>query len=338
MPHWIRLTAVQVFLAALLLAASASRAEQALFAEHDMLDIELIGSIEKLIRDTDDRKRHALKMRVGDRTIDVEARVRGKSRASVCEFPPLKIYFDDASGTAFEGQDSLKLVTHCYNSKSGDRYVTKEYAAYRIFRVLTDKGYDARLVNVFYNDDDLPKRAQRHVAAFLESDKGLADRIGGDKVKAMKIRKSELDEAHTALVYVFEFLVGNNDWATSHTWDDDKCCHNLDVFRVDDKLVLIPFDFDLSELVDASYAADRPGALLVREPRRRNIVYCVDRELLAGAVDLVVARQDEIAAEIAAIPGACDKDVERMQKEVNRFYRLAQKKDRIPKAIDTRCE
>ena len=152
----------------------------------------------------------------------------------------------------------------------------------------------------------------------------------------MKVRKSELDEAHTALVYVFEFLIGNNDWATSHTWDDDKCCHNLDVFRVDDTIVLIPFDFDLSELVDASYAENRPGALLVREPRRKNVVYCVDRGLLADAVDLVVAREDEITVEIAAIPGASDKDVERMQKNMERFYRLARKKDRIPKTIDTR--
>ena len=52
----------------------------------------------------------------------VKLRVRGnyRTRKDVCEFVPLRLNFrkKQVSGTEFDGQDKLKLVTHCDNANS----------------------------------------------------------------------------------------------------------------------------------------------------------------------------------------------------------------------------
>lgn len=325
-----------------LVAGPAVQAEQLLFAEADLLDIRLSGPISDLVKDAKDRRRYPLTLEVGGRSIAVEGRIRGKSRAEVCTFPPLRIYFveqADIEGTVFEGQESLKLVTHCYNTAGGDKNVRKEYAAYRIFNELTESSYQARLARIQYTDDEgnLPAGARERFGAFIERRTQLAQRLGGEKIDSARISKSELDGSHTALVYAFQHLIGNTDWATSHAPGDNECCHNLDVVRVDGKLRLVPFDYDLSGIVDAAYARDRPGAVLVREERRRSRVFCADRDEIAAAIDRIVERRDAIDRAIAETPGASDKEIARMQRYVARFYRAARKKDSLVKRIDQRC-
>ncbi len=326
-----------------LLTGTASLADnQPLFESADLLEITLSGPIHTVINDREDRARHPLTLTVGDKSLNIEARVRGKSRADVCSFPPLRIYFtdpDSLAGTAFENQTSIKLVTHCYNTSGGDKNVRREYAAYRLFNTLTDAGYRVRMARIKYIDDEgkLAKGASERYAFFIERRKKLAQRLGGETVDTPKITKDELDQPHTALVYTYQDLIGHTDWATSHTYGETECCHNLDLVRVDGKLLLIPFDFDLSEFVDAPYAEPRPGSPLVREERRRARVYCADPEQLENAIDLIVAQWGAINAEIENVPGASDKEVSRMQAKLDQFHRSARKKDKLVKHIDTRC-
>ena len=326
-----------LFNVTLALLCNAALAGQHLFEDSDMLDVVLSGDIDAIIDDREARERRPLTLEVDGRTLAVEVRVRGKSRAEVCQFPPLRVYFGDADGTVFEGQDSLKLITHCYNSSGGDRNVSREYAAYRIFNLLSDAGYRVRLAKLRYDDDRLPKAARERLAVFLEDRDDVADRLGGVKVNDLRIAKSDLNESQTALVYVFLYMIGNTDWATSHSYAEERCCHNLDLVAVDGELLLLPFDFDLSAFVDAPYAEDRPGAALVREDKRRNRVYCADPARLGAAIDLAVERRAAIEAELADVPGASEKEVKRMQKSLDRFYRQVRKKDRLIKEINRRC-
>ena len=50
----------------------------------------------------------------------------------------------------FAGQKKLKLVTHCRNSASFQQYVLLEYAAYRLYNLLTPHSFRARLANINY--------------------------------------------------------------------------------------------------------------------------------------------------------------------------------------------
>jgi len=74
-------------------------------------------------------------------TIPVSLNTRGRSRLNprVCSFVPLGIELPKkgVKGTPFDGQQSMKLVTHCQNDRDHDQYVLLEHLAYRIFNVLT---------------------------------------------------------------------------------------------------------------------------------------------------------------------------------------------------------
>ena len=97
-----------------------------------------------------------------ERRIEVRLRPRGKWRAETghCTMPPLFVLFDDATtrGTLFEGQAMLPLTTHCRDSSSYEQYVLKEYLAYRVYNLLTDKSLRVRLARVSYRDTNRPDR------------------------------------------------------------------------------------------------------------------------------------------------------------------------------------
>lgn len=70
----------------------------------------------------------------------------------MCRFPPLRIRFerDAAAGSAFEGQRSLKLVTHCERGATHAQYVVQELLAYRIYNRITRHSFRVRPLAITY--------------------------------------------------------------------------------------------------------------------------------------------------------------------------------------------
>ena len=127
-----------------------------LFENLEPLQIEMTGPLTSLIKKKEKREEWPFRIRVNGKSQAVNIRARGKSRLRLCKFPPLRLNFKDTdtSGTVFEGEEKLKLVTHC---RKGDRFsknVLKEYVAYRIFNLLSDNSFRVRLVHITYIDSD----------------------------------------------------------------------------------------------------------------------------------------------------------------------------------------
>ncbi len=121
-----------------------------LFEDHTPLEIELTGPLSSLIDNKEAREERPFQLRSGALELDVQIKPRGNSRMRVCDFPLLRFNFKkaDTTGTPFEGQDKLKLVTRC---KKPDRYqnvVLEEYAAYRIFSLWSDVSFRVQLVHM----------------------------------------------------------------------------------------------------------------------------------------------------------------------------------------------
>ena len=59
-----------------------------------------------------------------------------------CTFPPLRVEFTGKpdKSSLFDRQKRLKLVTHCRNSAGHQQHVLLEYAAYRMFNLLSPDG------------------------------------------------------------------------------------------------------------------------------------------------------------------------------------------------------
>ena len=181
-------------------------------------------------------------------TIDVELKARGNFRRATCYFPPvlIKIKKSSTKGTAFEGHKKLKLVLPCFKSKGGNDDVIKEFIAYKLFEVVSPYHFKTRMLQVDFYDTNNKKEEHYSLAGFLiEDDKSIAKREGARLVKRY-IHPLAQDPIASIRSNLFQFMIGNVDFSTGYQ-------HNCKLIYLDNKIMTIPYDFDMSGLVDPSY-------------------------------------------------------------------------------------
>jgi hypothetical protein len=230
-------------------------------------------------------------------TRPVQVRTRGNFRRdrSNCNFPPLRLNFPrgDMDGTAFEGQNHLKLVTPCRdNSNDYQRYVFDEYLAYRVLNVLTPVSYRVRLVHVTYvdvNDDYGPKTKYGFL---IESDDQMAERNRATYLEVPQMHPMMADPEQADITAMFNYMIGNLDWS-------DVYFHNASVIRTEDgRHPTVPYDFDFSGVVNARYATVPPQLQnRVQRVRQRLFRGFCRPELTQSAMSVLFnTKHDEIEA------------------------------------------
>ena len=225
-------------------------------------------------------------------TVPLRARTRGIWRLRMCEFPPLRLNFSEATskGTVFHLLDKPKLVSYCHNMDSHEQYILQEYQLYRIYQVLTPVSHKARLLRVVYADSaDRKVRATRY--AFITEEPGaLATRLGGTLIEQHGARPGDLDSFQDALFGVFQYFIGNTDFS-------EAGLHNVELLLTTDGVVKpIAYDFDFAGAVNARYAvADATlGIPNVRQRLFRG--YCLDPESYAKAIAVFQEKKSQIYA------------------------------------------
>jgi hypothetical protein len=271
---------------------------------------------------------------------DVRVRVRGKSRSEIefCRFPPLRLRFEEAGGV-FTGQRKIKLVTHCRNSHFGDANVMEEFLAYRILNLLTPDSFRVRPLRITYVDteDRLSRSARHRYGFFIESTRELESRRGGSFIDTTHLSVGQLDASHAALVYVFQYLVGNTDWSLVVADGEEYCCHNGRPLKVGDQIRYVPYDFDLSGLVNAPYATPDPRLRLRNVRTRLYRGFCTEPDILASAIRAAVQKEQEIYALVRATPGL---DTGRKKSAIDylaRFFREARDEEALRADFEKRC-
>jgi len=312
-----------------------------LFDDDDVIDIGLTGPFESLFQTTEQPVYLPFSLETGGTTRPVEIRVRGHSRLRVCEFPPLRLNFraGPEATDPFEGQDELKLVTHCRNYDRGEQDLLEEYAAYRILNVVTSLSYRVRLLRVHYRDTggELPPQAEQRYAFAIEPAAEFARRTGARAVDLKGFPLNRHDQHHAALMYVLQYLVANTDWQLLKADYEEACCHNADLFERDSLILFVPYDFDVSGLVNAQYAFPDPR-LRIRSVRQR--LYrglCTERSLLREALVAVTSKEDELLAVIRDLPGLEPRNAERALRYLADFFDDARDQDRLLDSFERRC-
>lgn len=206
--------------------------------------------------------------------VSVQLRTRGNYRRDpdICSFVPLRLDFRRAEveGTLFDKQDKLKLVTHCRErSTRYEQVVIREYLTYRLLNVLTDLSYRVRLMRITYEDTE-DDRDDRLTWAFVIEHKDRFDnRTGFDPLEIEGSSLEELDPAFTNLTSVFQYMIGNTDFSPISAPEGRGCCHNAHPFAVEGGLVhAVPYDFDMSGIINAPHAGPNPRFGL-RDVRQR---------------------------------------------------------------------
>jgi hypothetical protein len=181
--------------------------------------------------------------------LKVELRVRGDFRLTNCYFPPLKVQFkkSESKGTLFEGNKELKLTVQCSAKKGTNDYVIKEYMAYKLYELISDYHYKTRLADISFQEiKGSDAKNFEFKGFFIEDTKNVAERLGGNVMKRLvhPMAQDHLESVHNAF---FMYMIGNTDFST-------YVQHNEKLLYVDKKIVPLPYDFDMSGLVNASYA------------------------------------------------------------------------------------
>ena len=106
-------------------------------------------------------------------------RGRGHARRQICSFVPLRLELpkEQTRNTVLDGHGPIDLGTHCSNSQ--EELVLREYAAYRIYNLLTPRSFRARLVKATYLDATTKKPIATRHAMLIEDADDVAKRMEG---------------------------------------------------------------------------------------------------------------------------------------------------------------
>jgi hypothetical protein len=187
---------------------------------------------------------------------EVRIRPRGKSRLKYCTTPPLKIDFTESGlqATSLRQLEKVKLVTRCREDYWFETYVLKEFLVYKMHNQITPLSYRARLAKILFVDTGNNGNQWENFGFILEETDAVGRREGLDEVEEPTHMVSKLNPDHALQLSMFQYMVGNTDWHLS-------IGHNLKYYKDPEseakQLWAIPYDFDLTGMVKAVYAAPR---------------------------------------------------------------------------------
>ncbi len=266
-----------------------------LFTDHAIVDVTIEAPLTTLMAERPDKEYLPGRLTYtlpGEAAVELtlKIRTRGNYRRDPehCDFAPIRLNFrtGQVHDTLFEGQDKLKLVTHCRTeSTSYPQYVLREYLAYRFFVELTPISYGVRLLNITYVDTEGGETITRP-GFVIEDDEDVAKRNGLQVVDIRFIGYDELDRDRQNLVHMFEYMIGNTEYSFVNPEPAKSCCHNADVLSATGgpPYLPLPFDFDFAGLVNAPYAQPNPRFPIAEVRDRFYKGLCENNELLPATV------------------------------------------------------
>ncbi len=201
--------------------------------------------------------------------------LRGKFRRMKCTMPPLLLNFKKSTLKELNLAtiDEMKLVTHCIEGEEGQDNLEEERLLYQAYDALTPLSYRTIWLTVEYCNMSKPGECMTSVGFLLEPDKVIASRLGIYEKKIFSIAEDSIDAKTYGLAASFNFLIGNRDWSLIAS-------RNAKLFYDSSaaKYIVIPYDFDYSNVVGASYRKEsRPNTMTHPYDRRYEGEYFPDK-------------------------------------------------------------
>ncbi|QPC98451.1 hypothetical protein [Qipengyuania soli] len=315
-----------------------------LFGSDAVLDATIDGPVREVARraESSDEVRPATLTAAGEsHAIEISARGISRRRKDKCSFPPLRIGFPDKPDAAslFRKQKRIKLVTHCNDNARFEQIVLREYAAYRLYNILTPESFKVRLARVTYRDGG--KDVTTRIGFFIEDGDDAAKRVGLKEVDTGNVRVAVLNREDGARYSLFQYMIGNTDWAMDAGPDPADCCHNSRLFgEAKDaaaNLTPVPYDFDNAGLVDAPYAVPSEKLRIPNVRYRIYRGYCAFNEALPAQLENYRNARGEIEAELGRIPGLETRSIQSMRQYLAGFFEDIGDSDRIAKKLTGAC-
>ena len=274
-------------------------------------------------------------------TIDVEAAPRGITRRfKVCDFPPLKIHFDKdkMKGTEFRGNKSLKLVTYCQTHSKYVQYYAKEFLVYRIYNLITEHSFRVRPMMIEYKDSERKGQSISRFSFLIEDLDDVAERNDLKKLSVAKISYKDLDPVEISKMSLFQYMVGNLDWATTDGPKEDECCHNAKALgSMAGPVFSVPYDFDMSGIINTRYS-EVSEKVPIRDVRQRFFRgRCVPPDQMARTLQVFQEQKDAVYALYMEQPQLDEKVREKTIEYLDDFYEIIDDDRKVEREIVRDC-
>jgi hypothetical protein len=222
--------------------------------QQDSIDLTLTYPFDSLYKNNNGEIEAFITIRTGHQTwIDDEPltlSLRGKFRRMKCSFPPLLLNFKKSMLKRMElaNIDQVKLVTHCIEGEEGEENLEEERLLYQVYESVTPYAFRTIWVTVRYCDTAHPEKCNAYSGFLLEPDEVLSKRLGVVEKKTFNVYEDSIDLESYGNTAAFNFMIGNRDWSV-------KANRNAKLFYnpASGKYIVIPYDFDYSNVVGASY-------------------------------------------------------------------------------------
>lgn len=247
---------------------------------------------------------------------DIKIRARGKTRRRLCSFPPLKLKFKKSklATAGFQPYKSLKLVTHCSNDVGAEENVIKEYLAYKMYNLVSNYGFRTQLVKVTYVDVNDSSISYTRFGFLIESEKELGERYQIKSYDKFGLSFSNIGIQQGQIFSMFQYMIGNADWQLMTN-------HNVKSFESRDsgKVIVVPYDFDFSGLVDANYALPNPD--YPQKDVKDRIYIGGEEPILPETIQLFKDKQSEFKAFIEAFEPLSRSQKKEILSFIDSFYK-----------------
>ncbi|KPK85831.1 MAG: hypothetical protein AMS27_06480 [Bacteroides sp. SM23_62_1] len=314
-----------------------------LFQSDDLVELTLSFNMNEVLKDVgDDRIKHDAIITYTDEagqqiSLPIRIRTRGHFRRDPvnCNFPPILLDFpkSETVNTIFEGQNELKLVTHCRSkSKSFEQIVIKEYLVYKIYNLFTEESFRVRLVRILYEDTEGKKDPITQFGFLIEPEEQMADRNGYEIMEIEYVSQERTQQDKMMTLCVFQYFIGNTDWSV-------PVLHNIILLSKDVQQppVAVPYDFDWSGMVNAPYAYPAPQLGIENVRQRLFRGFCRPEEEYQPAFDLFLEKKSEIYSLCENFPYLDPRELKGLTNYFNLFYKTIQNPKSVRNEFYLKC-
>lgn len=252
---------------------------------------------------------------MGGKAYELSVAVRGRFRRTNCAMPPLKLRFAKAGLRArgLNTHNDFKLVTHCTDDEAGQQALLREKLAYDLYQALyPEAAFRTHLLKVNYVNT-VDGATTTSYAILIEDVDELKDRMDVKSCKdCYNIDQQTITNAKQ--IALFQYMIGNADFST-------RMIRNVKLMtNADGTATAVPYDFDFSGVVDATYALPKKH-LGQQKITDRTLVWEYNSPFTSGEIaDEFFNKETELLRTVAEAEGVSKKGKRRITKYLVEFF------------------
>ncbi|MFT4568038.1 MAG: hypothetical protein ACI9FN_003006 [Saprospiraceae bacterium] len=264
----------------------------------------------------------------GDKTYSYSSKIEcgGKTRRKICRTPPLKLNFKKKAlkkDKFNKSCDKMKIVFQCENSGKMANSILSEMLIYDLYRIVSPFGFRAFKAKVKIGTD------KKHLQTLvLEDEDDLMYRTATAVLKNRTIGTNVMERNYYVRMCLFQYMIGNTDWSA-------RKGHNTKLFRrlEDNALIIIPYDFDYSGIINNDYAVPSEKIRIENVRTRHFMDKTIGRDELDPAIADFIKWESDIFGSVTNAEYLSNSTRNSMSNYIKDFYKIIKDEKKIKRML-----